>query len=58
MLLFITILHCIQSMKTVVFHNSMTHYSMAVLSSGMHKLLNASFLHEIVKLNWFKSNVK
>jgi len=57
MLLFITVLHYVHFMKTVVFHNSTTHYSMAVLSSGMHKLLNA-FLHKIVKLNWFKINVK
>jgi len=58
MLLFITVLHYIHSMKTVVFHDSTTYYSMAVLLTGMHKLLNAFFLHEIVKLNWFKMNVK
>jgi len=57
-LLFITVLHYIQSMKTVVLHNSTTHYSMAVLSSGMHKLLIAFFAHEIVKINWVKINVK
>jgi hypothetical protein len=50
MLLFITVLHYIQSMKTVVFHNSMTHYSMAVLSSGMHKLLNAFFCIKLLNL--------
>jgi hypothetical protein len=58
MLLFITVLHYIHSMKTFVFHNSTTHYSVAVLSSGMHKLLNTFLLREIVQLNWFKINAK
>jgi len=50
MLLFITVLHYMQSMKIVVFHNTMTHYNMAVLSSGMQKFLNAFFCMKLLNL--------
>jgi len=56
MLLFITVLHYIQSMKIVVFHNSMTQYGCTIIRHAI--VTECIFLHEIVKLNWFKINVK